>query len=122
MNDFLDDLMSNRSFAAMSRDDERETVRRAVPPVDLRTVSREQWDKHLQCDVTLPPAVAKYLDGHTGPLSGPEADMLADQVAAHHGITAPFFVVCSPALLHTGKAWMHIPEAAPFVTGFYLDK
>ena len=120
MSEFLDDLLSNRNFGAMSRDDEAERVRRAILPVDLRKEAKENWPSLLHRDVVLPEKVINYLDGRA--LSDEESDMLEKEVAAFHDVQPPFQIVCSPKMQRTGKAWIHLPEASAFLTGFYLDQ
>jgi hypothetical protein len=117
------DILSNRTFAAMTRDDELAAARRAEAPIDLRNVPVEDWKKYVQRDVLLPSTVAKYLRGRQLlPLSKSEIDGLEDQVDRFHHVQAPYSIVCSLELQRTGRAWLYVPEVAPYVTGFYLDR
>lgn len=123
MKRFNQDLLSNRSFAAMARDDEMEAARKADPPVNLRSVPLEEWDQHIEFDVTLPPELQTYLDGREpGPLTKDEIDGLEDQIAAFHEVKPPYHIVCALTLQTTGRPWLHVPEVAPYVTGFYLER
>lgn len=117
-----DFLESNHSAAAMLRDSEAEIARLAVPLLDLRTVPREQWDALIDRELTLPPGVSAYLSKADFPLPTEHADAMTDSVARFHGITAPYYVDMSTRFQKTGRAWAHVAEAAPFVSGFYFSK
>ena len=107
----------------MVRDDELEAVNKAEAPVNLREVPMDQWDRYVQRDVTLPPDVANYLDGRElRPLTKSEIDGLENQIAKFHNVQPPYCIVCSLELQRTGRAWLYVPEVAPYVTGFYLDR
>jgi hypothetical protein len=107
----------------MVRDDELEAVNKAEAPANLREVPIDQWDRYVQSDVTLPPDVVNYLDGREPrPLSEPEIDDLEDQIAKFHNVQPPYCIVCSLEFQRTGRAWLYVPEVAPYVTGFYLDR
>lgn len=112
----------NRKMAALVRDDELERIRRGIMPVDLRTVPPRQWSDFTAYDLTLPPAVAQYLDGREpAPLTPDEMEALCAQVAAYHGIDAPWYVDVSATMEHAGRPWAFVPELASQVTGFYLE-
>jgi hypothetical protein len=119
---------SNRSAAAMLRDSEAGIARRAVSLLDLRTVPREEWDRHLNRDLLVPEGITRYLAGELTdkppafPLTGEETDGMGATVERFHGITAPYFVNVSLSIQHDGRAWAYVPEAAPYLSGFYLDK
>jgi hypothetical protein len=114
---------SNRPFSAVVRDDELGAVNKAEAPADLRGVPIDQWDCYVQRDVTLPPDVANYLDGRElRPLTKSEIDRLENQIAKFHNVQPPYCIVCSLELQRTGRAWLYVPEVAPYVTGFYLDR
>jgi hypothetical protein len=114
---------SNRHFSAMVRDDELEAVNKAEVPADLRGVPIDQWDRYVQRDVMLPPDVANYLDvRELRPLTKSEIDGLENQIAKFHNVQPPYCIVCSLELQRTGRAWLYVPEVAPYVTGFYLDR
>ena len=119
---FTDSLLNqgNRKFASLVRDDELECIRRGIRPVDLRAIPPEDWKNVIYHDLILPPAVAAYLDDRDTPLVGEEADLVADQVAAFHGLKEPWYVEVSSAREASGRAWNFLPEAAEFLTGFRL--
>lgn len=120
---FTRDLLSNRSLSAMVRDDELAAANAAVAPVDLRAIPHERWNEYRERDVTLPPAVLSYLNGSENRrLTEDETNGLIDQVSAFHGVKSPWYIVASPTLRRTGRAWSYVPELAPFVTGFFLEK
>jgi hypothetical protein len=120
---FTRDLLSNRSLSAMVRDDELAAANAAVPPTDLRAIPRDRWNEYRERDVTLPPAVLSYLAGaENRRLTEAETNGLIDQVAAFHDVESPWYIAASPTLRRTGRAWSYVPEIAPFVTGFYLEK
>ena len=107
----------------MVRDDELEAVNEAKAPANLREVPIDQWDRYVQRDVTLPPDVANYLDGRElRPLTKSEIDGLENQISKFHNVQPPYCIVCSLELQRTGRAWLYVPEVAPYVTGFYLDR
>lgn len=115
-------LESNLSTSAMVRNDEMELVRRPIPLLDLRTVPREQWDGVLDRELVVPPTIASVLPDADYPLSGEQADAFADGVAKFYGIETPYYVALSIQLQQTGKTWLYVPEAAPYVSGFYFSK
>lgn len=63
-----------------------------MPPVDLRTVPREQWEDYDCAPLVVPPDVARYLAGLDGPMTTLERDGIEDRVAAFYGITPPWLV------------------------------
>lgn len=123
-----DILESNRTVSALARDAEREAVRRAIPPVDLRTVPRDQWEPLLGRDLALPDAVARFLAGEltdvpiTVPLPREQIHAMEEAVEKFHGITAPYHAAMSLAVQRTGRAWRHEPELARTATGFLLGR
>lgn len=119
---------SNRSASAMLRDGEAESARRASPLLDLRTIPREQWDKHLNSELVLPPGIARFLAGDLTdtppafPLTTQQVHAMEEAVERFHGIAAPYYAAMSIRLQQTGRAWAYVPEIAPFVSGFCFGK
>ena len=115
-----DHFESNKTAAALARESERELAANPILPVDLRTIPREQWDSCLDHELVLPP---RLLDGFDpGPLPRESVGALEEAVEKFHGITAPYYARISFDLVETGRAWKYVAEAAPYLTGFTLEK
>jgi hypothetical protein len=117
-----EDLETNRTAAAELRESEAELVRRPIPLLDLRTVPRERWDSMLDRELVVPPTIASLLPDVEYPISGEQADAFADGIAMFYGIAPPYYVEMSIRFQQTGRAWAYVPEAAPYVSGFYFSK
>lgn len=121
-------LESNLTNAALLRDAEREIAARAVPPLDLRGIPRAEWTRHLHAQLAIPEGIRRYLAGElTGappsfPLDRATVHAMERQVEEWHGITAPWHVAMELPVSQHGRAWRHVPEAAPYLTGFVLGK
>jgi hypothetical protein len=110
----------NRTVAAQLRDEELAIVAEKIRPIDLRTIPREQWDKYLDFQLTVPEHLLDAVEG--GPLDADTLRALDEAVERFHGITAPYYVTTTASLQHQGRGWSYVPEAAEFLTGFVLDK
>lgn len=90
-NSIIDDIYSNRSLMAVCLEHGKATA----PPVDLRAIPREEWDRAVSFSVALPEPIAKYLAGHPKgtPLSVEESEQISDALEKFYDITAPYFVV-----------------------------
>jgi hypothetical protein len=120
---FRDFIETNKSPAACVRDGELEIVADGKPWfVDLRSVPREKWDDYVDWDVALPPGVAKYLDGHIGPLTTEESDNMEIAIEKFYGIEAPYYITASATMQSKGRSWSYVPESAIFCTGFHIAK
>jgi hypothetical protein len=116
------DLLSNRGFTALAHETERIMIERARPPVDLRKLPRDQWDELCRRDVTLSDAIRKFTDGHDGAYTETEVQSLTDALETYHGVREPFYIAMRVPMQQTGRAWIFEEAAAPFLTGFVLEK
>ena len=120
-----DVLESNRSFAALARDSELETVKFKDAPIDLRTIPREQWDQYIDYQVTLPPEVAGYLEGRDKselPMKKEEVHALEIALEKWHDVAEPYYISMCATLQSKGRAWAYVEVAAPYLTGFLFGK
>jgi hypothetical protein len=115
-------FFSNKSTAALARDAEAECAKHGPAPVNLRAIQRGDWDNWLNCDVTLPPAVQKYLAAHPKgqPLTSDEVQNLECVVEQWHGISPPFYVTMTLTLQTIGRPWQYVETQN--LTGFTLGK
>ncbi len=121
--DLTNDLFfSNKSLAALARDAEAESAKCGPAPVDLRAIPREEWNKWLNCDVTLPPTVGAYLAAHPKgqPPTSDEVQNLECVVEEWHGVSSPFYVSMSLTLQAVDKPWQYVETEN--LTGFALGK
>ena len=121
----MNDLETNQTNAALLRDTEREIAQRAEPPVDLRSVPREQWDRFLDWDVTLPAIVKVFLERKerlSESFTRAEVHAIEEATELHHAIEEPYHVTMSPTLQTTGRAWAYVWETEPYLTGLVLGK
>jgi hypothetical protein len=117
------DLLTNKTNAALLRESELEIVQRAEPPVDLRTVPPEQWDNYLQHDVVIPPELHGFLpDGDFGLLEEYEINAVEEATENFHGVKPPYYIYMSLTLQQTGRPWAYVPEAGQYLTGLTLGK
>jgi len=120
---FREFIETNKSPAACVRDNELEIVAEGKPWfVDLHAVPREKWDDYVPWDIALPPGVAKYLDGHEGPLTADEIQNMEIAIEKFYEIEPPFCIIASATMQSRGRSWSYVPESAKFCTGFHLDK
>ena len=119
---FIDDMLSNRSPAAMARDAEADVAAHGPGPVDLRSIPKDQWDRFIDFDVTLPPAVQTYLaDYPVGqPLTTEEVQNMEIAVEQWHGVSEPYYIAMSLTLQQSGKPWAYV-QSDKF-TGFTFGK
>ena len=117
---FLNQLSSNLTGAALVKEHEEWLARVQRPLVDLRSIPRTQWPEYYGRDVTLPPEIRRYLEGREpGPMTSEEADGLEDAVMRFHGVEAPFYIdLWRDQWEKHGHAWHYVPEAALYVSGF----
>jgi len=114
---------TNRTMAAQVRDNERQIAARREPPVNLAAVPRDQWDRCVNFEVLPPEAIAKYLkDRPELPFPTEEIHALEDEIERAYGVSAPFGIAMTLRYQRTGRTWSYAPEAAPYLTGFYLLK
>lgn len=63
------------------------------PPVDLRSVPREQWREHLMGAVVLPEDVRAFVEGQQE-FTREELDRLEDRIATFYGVQEPYYITC----------------------------
>jgi hypothetical protein len=114
-----DDLLSNRSPAALGRDAERDIVARGDKPIELRLIDPSAWDQFVDHDVTIPPLTRA---ARPGGFTTEEIHALEQAVQEYHGIKPPYHISMSVIMQQTGRPWQWIPEAGEFLTGFTLGK
>ncbi|MEA3207849.1 MAG: hypothetical protein QOE70_906 [Chthoniobacter sp.] len=117
----LADLESNKTAAAQLRDGEIERLRAGGPaPIDLRSVPSEQWEQLLLHHVTVPPEIGASIDAQ--PIPPELVPSYEEAMERYHGVTPPYFLTMTPTLRRIGRAWAFVPELAPLVSGFILER
>lgn len=118
------DLTTNKTPAALLLESEQELVAAKLPPVELRTVPRAEWDSYINRDVTLPPSVFGFLlernDGQ--PLTRTEVETIETNTEVFHGVSEPYHISMSLTMQRTGRAWTYLMEAGEYLTGLTLGK
>lgn len=118
------DVLTNKSAAALLRDSELNVVATGLRPVDLRTIPLEQWDNHIGRDVTLPAIIKDWLTQRPSvPIDECFVHQAEDFTASfYHGVKPPYYIWMSITLQQTGRPWAYVPEAGAFMTGMVLGK
>ncbi len=117
-----EDLLTNKSAAALLRDSELDISRRKQPPVDLKTVPLEQWDNYLEHDVTLPEPIAHLLKSMPVAPNPTIVHQIEQTVEEFHNVKPPYHIYMSITLQQTRRPWKYVPEAGAYLTGLILGK
>jgi hypothetical protein len=119
---FVNDLLSNRSAAAMARDAELEIAKAKISPVDLRTMPLSVWDNYIDYDVVIPEELQHMLDGCSTPLDKEVVHAMEIAMERLHNVKPPYYIAMSLTLQQTGRPWRYVPDASLYLTGFTLGK
>jgi hypothetical protein len=119
------DLLTNKTNAALLRDSEQQIVRAKIRPINLRKVPVEKWDRYLEHDVTLPRKLQNWLDEDAAfefPLSKKQIHEIEEDIEKYHGVRPPFYIYMSLTLQQTGQPWVYVKKAGQYLTGLTLSK
>jgi len=89
--DLIKDIYSNRDLMTVCNDIIAAADAAKIPPVDLRTIPREDWPRYEDFSVALPDPVAKYLAGTTE-LTSEESNQIIDTLEKFYEVKHPFFI------------------------------
>jgi hypothetical protein len=119
------DLLTNKTNAALLRDSEQEIVRAKIRPINLRKVPLEKWDRYLEHDVTLPRKLQNWFDEDAAfefPLSKKQIHEIEEDIEKYHGVQPPYYIGMSLTLQLTGRPWAYVEGAGKCLTGLTLEK
>ena len=89
--DLINDIHSNRDLMAVCDHAIAAGAAANIPPVDLRTIPREEWTAWVNFSVALPNPIAKYLAGTTE-LTSEESNQIIDTLEKFYEVKHPFFI------------------------------